>query len=409
MVWVLDTDYLPALPLLAGFLLLFSYLSLVQHSAIAASLSTRAGRRSRWLVAVFGSLRHACIIALVISGLAFVYPVSSGGWWTVSFLGLGLLALLVSIDRISSAMSPNRIAWTTGWLRFASGARNLVLEGRDEFPENGRNGNNGDHGPHGDENSGQDEPDITDEELTNLDQRDREMFRSILRLDITTAREIMVPRLDMIAVEINGTLKQVADSMVQGGHSRLPVFEETSDKIVGIVHSREVLEALAGSKEIDGLGELLHPAFFIPETKRLDELLQELQDKGEQMAIVVDEYGGMEGLVTMEDLLEEIVGEIEDEFSRTRESEVLHLPEGGVLVDAGIPTNEVEELFDISMESEDVDTVGGYVYQALGRIPQIGDFVTAGPLRIEVVSVLGRRLRKLRIDRMEGETSSQSH
>ena len=402
----MDTDYLPALPLLAAFLVLFSYLSLVQHSAIAASLSTREGRRSRWLVAIFASLRHACIIAVVLSGLAFVSSVGNAGWWTVSLLSLGLLALLIAIDRVSSAMSPNRIAWTTGWLRFAAGARSFVLEGREDVPDNGRSDDNGDHGPNGNDPSGPEEPDITEEELTSLDQRDREMLRSILRLDVTTAREIMVPRLDMVAVEVNGTLKQVADSMVQGGHSRLPVFEETSDKIIGIVHSREVLEAFAGTKAIEGLKELLHPAFFIPEFKRLDELLQELQDKGEQMAIVVDEYGGTEGLVTMEDLLEEIVGEIEDEFSRTRESEVVRLPEGGVLVDAGIATSEIEELFDIPMESEGVDTVGGVVYQALGKIPQIGDFVTTGPLRIEVVSVLGRRLRKLRIIRLNQERST---
>jgi len=247
---------------------------------------------------------------------------------------------------------------------------------------------------------------ITEEELVSLDHRDREMLRSILRLDVTTAREIMVPRLDMVAVDVDSSLIYVAEQMVQGGHSRIPVFEDSVDHIVGIVHSREVLAAMAKADSEQDLRDLLNPAFFIPETKRLDDLLQELQDKGIQMAIVVDEYGGTEGVLTMEDLLEEIVGEIEDEFSRTRESELVHLPDGGVLVDAGVPTEDIEELFSTTIESEDVDTVGGYVYQVLGKIPSTGDVVNTDQLRIEVVSILGRRLRKLRITRISVDATT---
>ena len=247
---------------------------------------------------------------------------------------------------------------------------------------------------------------ITEAELVSLDHRDREMLRSILKLDVTTAREIMVPRLDMVAVEIDSSLVHVAEEMVKGGHSRLPVFEESVDHILGIVHSREVLAALGGTDSEQNLRDLLNPAFFIPETKRLDDLLEELKDKGIQMAIVVDEYGGTEGLLTMEDLLEEIVGEIEDEFSRTRESELVHLPGGGVEVHAGVPTEDIEELFSTKIDSEDVDTVGGYVYQALGKIPSTGDVVNTEHLRIEVVSVLGRRLRKLRISRIGVDAST---
>jgi len=156
------------------------------------------------------------------------------------------------------------------------------------------------------------------------------------------------------------------------------------------------------------LRNLVNPAFFIPETKRLDDLLEELQDMGVQMAIVVDEYGGTEGLLTMEDLLEEIVGEIEDEFSRTRESELIRLPDGDVLVHAGVPTEDIEELFSTTIDSDDVDTVGGYVYQVLGKIPSTGDVVETEHLRIEVVSILGRRIRKLRIGRIGVDASSPS-
>jgi CBS domain containing-hemolysin-like protein len=135
-------------------------------------------------------------------------------------------------------------------------------------------------------------------------------------------------------------------------------------------------------------------------------LLEELQQKSLQMAIVVDEYGGIEGLVTMEDLLEEIVGEIEDEFSRDQEPEVVRYPDGSVLVDAGVTTDEVRDLFGSALDSTDIDTVGGYVYRSLGRIPQAGDVVETDNLRIEVISILGRRLRKLRINPISGEAKT---
>ena len=202
------------------------------------------------------------------------------------------------------------------------------------------------------------------------------MLRSILRLDVTTAREIMVPRLDMLAVAADASLVQVSKLMIQSGHSRLPVYEDTTDNILGIIHSRDVMEAIAGGNITADIRDLVREAFIIPETKRIDDLLEELQVRGVQMALVVDEYGGTEGLITMEDVLEEIVGEIEDEFSRTKEAEIIRLPDGAVLVDAGVTTDDVDEMFGTSIDSADVDTVGGFVYHSLGKIPQLGDVVT---------------------------------
>ncbi|PKB58490.1 MAG: hypothetical protein BZY83_06820 [SAR202 cluster bacterium Casp-Chloro-G2] len=245
---------------------------------------------------------------------------------------------------------------------------------------------------------------ITEDEITNLDDRDREMLRSIIRLDATTVREVMVPRLDMAAVEADSSLEAVAEIMVSRGHSRLPVYEETMDKILGIIHARDVLAALVWSKPKNSLRDLVREAFIVPETKRVDDLLEDLQERRTQIAIVVDEYGGTEGLVTMEDVLEEIVGEIEDEFSRSRDAHVIHQPDGTVLVDAGVTTEHVDEIFGTTIEASEVDTVGGYVYHNLGRIPQAGDTVQSDNLHIEVVSMLGRRLRKLRIRRVDEGT-----
>ena len=214
----------------------------------------------------------------------------------------------------------------------------------------------------------------------------------------------MVPRLDMAAVEADAPLSIVAETLVTRGQSRLPVYEDTVDKILGIIHARDVLASLAASTDSnseDTLRTLLRDAFIIPETKRVDDLLEELQERQTQIAIVVDEYGGTEGLVTMEDVLEEIVGEIEDEFSRSRDAQVIHQPGGKVLVDAGVTTEMVEELLGVAIDTTEVDTVGGYVYHSLGVIPQDVVIVENDELHIEVVSMLGRRLRKLRIHRTD--------
>ena len=404
----METDLLPSAPIFAASLVFFFYFSLLQYSGAPSAFPVRDARSSGWLPTTLIFLRFGCVIAAALSGLALAFTFNGMGWWAISFLSLAALVLLVAIDRLTASPAARRLNWMARWSRVLAGRNGGVDAIEQSGLAESAMGSNGSEPSNsaGDGFPARGEPAITEEELTSLDRRDREMFRSILRLDVTTAHEIMVPRLDMVAVDTECTLKQVAEAMVQGGHSRLPVYEQTEDRIVGIVHSREVLSALANSEPLPPLSDLLHQAFFIPETKRLDDLLEELQDRGLQMAILVDEYGGTEGLVTMEDLLEEIVGEIEDEFSQTRESELVHMPDGTVVVDAGISTTEIEELFTTTIDSDDVDTVGGYVYQALGRIPQAGDSVTTDHLKIEVVSIMGRRLRKLRVSRVNEEVSS---
>ncbi len=327
-----------------------------------------------------------------------VHSTGTVAWWPASLLALALLLFLVAIDRLAGIVGGRRPSLIAPWHRILprSQPSNPGPDGHSGFVDNGSNNSFG-------EAPGERPPRaITQAELVNMDHRDIEMLRSILRLDVTIAREIMVPRLDMVAVEADSSLAQVAEKMAQSGRSRLPVYEETIDRVLGIIHARDVLASLAGGTGQQGLRDMVRPAFIIPETKRLDDLLEELQDKGVQMAIVVDEYGGTEGLVTMEDVLEEIVGEIEDEFSRTREALVVQLPDGAVLVDAGVTTENIEEMFNTRIDSSEVDTVGGYVYHSLGKIPQVGDTVVTDHLSIEVVSILGRRLRRLRIKQLDG-------
>lgn len=399
----MDTDALPSALVFGASFFLFACLSLAHHfvSANAPALGNnlvlnRLARLIPWL-------KYACVIAVALSGLALLHSVWTDRWWPASLLALALLVLLAAIDRAplwSADKLPN-------WLRPFQAAVDGGSQVNGAARGNGVNENGGETVDAEDGGLDRPQPEITHAELSSLDQRDREMLRSILRLDVATAREIMTPRLDMVAVESDSTLAQVSDVLVTSGHSRLPVYEETIDKILGLVHARDILEALSRQDRDEIVRDLVRPAFIIPESKRLDELLEELQDKGVQMAIVVDEYGGTEGLVTMEDVLEEIVGEIEDEFSRTRESLIAPLPDGAVLVDAGITTEDVEELFDTQIQTSDVDTVGGLVYHSLGKIPQAGDVVVTDQLRIEVVSILGRRLRKLRINRVDSNGTGE--
>ena len=392
----MDTDYLPQIIVFIAFALLFSYLSLLRLGG-SAGTTGREENSSLLSEPLLFWLKAACLFAVILSGVSLIPGAITNDWWSIAIYSIGLLAGLVLIDRIADKITKRYPGVSRPW------SRSSAVNGPVAVALNGQasNGNGNGHSPVEEE---LEEPAITEDELTNLDDRDREMLRSIIRLDVTTVREVMVPRLDMAAVEVDSPLSAVAETMVTRGHSRLPVYEETVDKILGIIHARDVLAALAASTESnseDTLRTLVREAFIIPETKRVDDLLEELQERQTQIAIVVDEYGGTEGLVTMEDVLEEIVGEIEDEFSRSRDAEVIHQADGKVLVDAGVTTETVEELIGAALDTTEVDTVGGYVYHSLGRIPQAGDIVETEHLHIEVVSMLGRRLRKLRIYRTD--------
>ena len=250
-------------------------------------------KRTRWTQSIIAWLKHACVIAAALSGLALVHSTDTFGWWPASFLALGLLVFLVAVDRTAGWAVVRQSRSTDGWSKALGW---LVRGALDRTPSAVGNGEGGDNGginlPRRRFSGTEWNRPSTAADLVSLDQRDREMLRSILRLDVTTAREIMVPRLDMLTVEADANLAHVSELMVQGGHNRLPVYEDTIDNILGIIHSRDVMAAMANQDPQSSLRELVRPAFIIPETKRIDDLLEELQYKGVQMAVVVDEYGG---------------------------------------------------------------------------------------------------------------------
>jgi len=233
-----------------------------------------------------------------------------------------------------------------------------------------------------------------------VEEQERRMIRGIIGLEDKTAREIMVPRIDIAGVEVDGSIADVSTVVTERGYSRVPVFRENVDDIIGIVYAKDLLRAISNGGKDRPLSELLREPYFIPESKRLDELLTEMQSRRTHMAIVVDEYGGTAGLVTIEDLLEEIVGEIEDEYDIARPPMEV-ISEDEVVLDAGTTTDVLRELFGYSVDSEDFDTVGGFLIHQLGRLPGVGDEVAVDGLTMRVLSMSGRRVRRLRIARQQ--------
>jgi len=236
----------------------------------------------------------------------------------------------------------------------------------------------------------------TAEEEGVIEEDEEQMIHSIFEFSETTAREVMVPRVDIKAVEAETPLKEVIDLMLQVGHSRIPVFEETVDNIIGIVFDRDLFKYLRENAFDIPLRDAVRPAYFVPESKKVDDLLRELQKNRVQMAIVVDEYGGTAGLVTIEDIIEEIVGEIQDEFE-AEEDQVEFVSDNEAVMNALVNLDDVNRLLALDLKDEEVDTLGGYVYSHLGKMPVSGDTFEVDNVSFSVVSTVGRRIKKVRV------------
>ncbi len=241
-----------------------------------------------------------------------------------------------------------------------------------------------------------------------IESGEHEMISGILGLDTTAVREIMVPRIDVVAVEVGVPLHSALDVIIGGSHSRVPVYEESIDHVVGLLYAKDILKVLrdgAGKADVP-LRSLLRPAYFVPESKRVDELLQELQQSKVHMAIVVDEYGGTAGIVTIEDILEEIVGEIQDEYDIGEEPLIERVGENEGIFNARVNIDEVNDALEVKLPEES-DTLGGLVYQHLQKMPKVGDEVRVDGVVISVLSVVGRRIKKVRVSKIIEPTSTE--
>ncbi|MBI4219856.1 MAG: HlyC/CorC family transporter [Chloroflexi bacterium] len=225
------------------------------------------------------------------------------------------------------------------------------------------------------------------------------MVRAVLSMDTARVREIMRPRVDMVAIRSDATPQEAIDLINESGHSKVPLYRETIDDIVGVVYARDLLKLHNGTEPVPkSVRELARPAIYVPESQRLEQLLREFQRHRTEIAIVVDEYGGVSGLVTVQDLIEEIVGELVDEFDR-KEPGVERVGENEAVMDARLPIDSFNGLFGSRVQPEGFDTVGGLVYRELGKMPVVGDTIDVENLSISVESTVGRRIRKLRVKR----------
>jgi CBS domain containing-hemolysin-like protein len=231
------------------------------------------------------------------------------------------------------------------------------------------------------------------EERGVVEHGERDMIHSVFALGDTIAREVMVPRTDMLWIDEDATVRQALGVALQSGFSRLPLIGENVDDVLGIVYLKDLVKATeAGLADRTPARDLARPATFVPESKPVDDLLSEMQLARVHMAIIVDEYGGTAGLVTIEDILEEIVGEITDEYDVERPP-VEHLDDGSVRVTARLPVEDLGEIFDVELPADEVETVGGLLAQSLGRVPIPGSSAVVDGLRLVAEGTTGRRNR----------------
>jgi len=232
-----------------------------------------------------------------------------------------------------------------------------------------------------------------------LEEQEREMIHSVIEFGDTIVREVMTPRPNIIAVSVDDSPRRALDMVIAEGYSKLPVYQDSKDDIVGVVHDRELLIALAnGSLSSTPLRSLMRPIEHVPENKKIAELLREMQRNKFTMAIVVDEYGGTAGLVTMEDLLEEIVGEIRDEHDEGEEEPVRILDDHEAIVDAGVNIEDLNAKLGTHLPHEEFETIGGYTVGLFGRLPSEGEEVeTMVHVKLKVERMRGRRIMAVRI------------
>lgn len=250
-------------------------------------------------------------------------------------------------------------------------------------------------------------PLVTEEELRMLvnvgeeegliEPEEREMIEGIFSFGDTTVREVMIPRVDIVALEETASIDEALNTIITTGHSRIPVYRETVDHIVGILYAKDLLLWLRSGQRDASIGSLLRTAHFVPDTMKVDALLKDLQARKVHLAIVVDEYGGTAGLITIEDVIEEIVGEIQDEYD-VDDQPIREIAPGDMEMDARVPIDDINDLTGLNLVSEESDRIGGMVFERLGRVPKVGDTVQiADGVTVVVLSMDGLRLRKLRL------------
>lgn len=254
---------------------------------------------------------------------------------------------------------------------------------------------------------------MTEEDLKNwvevgqpegsLEKGEREMIYSIFQFGDTLAKEIMIPRIDVLALDINATLGEARATFIRAGHSRVPVYEDTVDNVVGLLYAKDLLSIQKDEDLIANHREMLRLVYFVPEAKKVDELLAEMQARSMHMAVVVDEYGGVAGVVTLEDIVEEIIGEIRDEYDESEEMPFQQISPDEYVFLGRVDLDIFNEVMETNISTENADTIGGFIYGEIGDVPTGGEILEADGVTLIVDQVVGRRISKVRAKRDENK------
>jgi CBS domain containing-hemolysin-like protein len=368
-----------------------------------------SGRLSAEASLIGRSLQAAALMASALAVFAIFESGTAGSGYEVALSGVITAVGAIVVQLVASGLSGYKRNWSraisrpTGtllrWTSLVPGISHIV----DFSLSRGRGGE-----AVGEDVSAalQESLDFLEESVIPADQNELRMIRGILRMDTVKVREIMVPRVDMNAAAAKSTIGEVADLMSIGGHSKIPVYNDNIDSIAGVVFARDVLSALDNDKDPNSAVEsLARPALHVPESQSLERLLRQLQEHRTGLAIVVDEYGGVSGLVTVTDLIEEIVGELIDEFD-VDGPEVEAADSKEMYADAGASIDIMNQTLGTSVVPDGFDTVGGLVFRELGKMPSPGDIVSAEGVVITVQSVIGRRIRRVKVERDEMDLSN---
>jgi putative hemolysin len=242
------------------------------------------------------------------------------------------------------------------------------------------------------------------EESGEFEAEETELIHSVLEFGDTVAREIMTPRTDLDAVIVDTNPFDIVELIQTSGHSRIPIFEGTDDEIVGIVHAKDLLVTMLKGKPVN-LRSLMRPALYVTENKNIHELLAEMRHHRTQLAVVKDEFGGTSGIVTIEDIIEELVGEIQDEYDN--EEPIVSPSNTGFIVEGRTHLDDVNDEIESNFESEDFDTIGGFVFGLFGRQPKLGEWIEDNGYQFTVVETDGKRILKLRVEKLSDIESSE--
>ena len=357
---------------------------------------------NNYLTAILTANTTAIIVSATAAGLIAEHHGLSDFWpqLAVSLFDAFIVLVLAEITAKSLALSNMRYAlWVAPVITFITAVMRVPIRGMSTFARLLARGRAQVRGPF-----------VTEEELKMLvtvgeeegiiEEEEREMIHGIIEIGDMNVREVMVPRIDIVAVEVRKPISEIVTMILKHGHTRIPVYEDTIDHIVGVAYAKDLLRHNLKPARNGGNGDLrriVRKPYFVPENKNLSEFLHEMREHRVHMAIVIDEHGQTAGLVTIEDVIEEIVGPIRDEYDAQEEEEIQFLAPNEALLDAKVSLNDAREELGLRLEAEDVDSLGGYIYSRVGTIPKSGEVIDADGAVMTVVSVRGQRIGKVRV------------